>query len=78
MITDAADTTFVRSAQPVADAFQVPALCKVGKGRRTHYVLGASEVKSLGHPPRVRECAGQPAGASEKSAFRVPTSPVLP
>ena len=36
---------------PVAHAFQVPALCKVRKGRGTHYVFGASEVKSLGHPP---------------------------
>ena len=36
----------------VAHAFQVPALCKVRKGRGTHYVFGASEVKSLGHPPR--------------------------
>ena len=35
---------------PVAHAFQVPALCKVRKGRGTHYVFGASEVKSLGHP----------------------------
>ena len=34
----------------VAHAFQVPALCKVRKGRGTHYVFGASEVKSLGHP----------------------------
>ena len=36
---------------PVAHAFQIPALCKVRKGRGTHYVFGASEVKSLGHPP---------------------------
>ena len=35
---------------PVAHAFQIPALCKVRKGRGTHYVFGASEVKSLGHP----------------------------
>ena len=34
---------------PVAHAFQVPALCQVRKGRGTHYVFGASEVKSLGH-----------------------------
>ena len=33
---------------PVAHAFQVPALCKVRKGRGTHYVVGASEVKNLG------------------------------
>ena len=38
---------------PVAHAFQVPALCKVRKGRGTHFVFGASEVKSLGRaPPR--------------------------
>jgi hypothetical protein len=36
---------------PVAHAFQVPALCTVRKGRGIHYVLGASEVKSPGHPP---------------------------
>ena len=36
---------------PVAHAFHVPALCKVRKGRGTHYVFGSSEVKSLGHPP---------------------------
>ena len=36
---------------PVAHVFQVPALCKVRKGRGTHYVFGASEVTSLGHPP---------------------------
>ena len=47
---DAADTTFV-ACNPVAHAFQVPALCKVRKGRGTHYVFGASEVKSLGYPP---------------------------
>ena len=35
----------------VAHAFQVPALCQVRKGRGTHCVYGASEVKSLGHPP---------------------------
>ena len=34
---------------PVAHAFQVPALCKVRKGRGTHYLFGASAVKSLGH-----------------------------
>ena len=34
---------------PIAHAFHVPALCKVRKGRGTHYVVGASEVKSLGH-----------------------------
>ena len=38
---------------PVAHAFQVPALCQVRKGRGTHYVFGASEVKSLGHSPAV-------------------------
>jgi hypothetical protein len=36
---------------PVAHALQVPALCTVRKGRGIHYVLGASEVKSPGHPP---------------------------
>ncbi len=35
----------------IAHAFQVPALCKVRKGRGTHYLFGASEIKSLGHPP---------------------------
>ena len=38
---------------PVAHAFQVPALCQVRKGRGTHCVYGASKVKSLGHPPTV-------------------------
>ena len=38
---------------PVTHAFQIPALCKVRKGRGTHYVFGASEVKSLGYPPAV-------------------------
>ena len=37
----------------IAHAFQVPALCEVRKGRGTHYLVGASEVKSLGHPPPV-------------------------
>ena len=49
---DAADTRFSCLHNPVAHAFQIPALCKVRKGRGTHYVSGASEVKSLGHPPR--------------------------
>ena len=40
---------------PVAHAFQVPALCKLRKGRGTRYVLGASEVKRLGHPPILSE-----------------------
>ena len=35
----------------IAHAFQVPALCTVRKGRGTHYLVGASEVKSLGYPP---------------------------
>jgi hypothetical protein len=43
-------TQFLSLYNPVAHAFQVPALCKVRKGRGTHYVFGASEVKSLGHP----------------------------
>ena len=43
---------------PVAHAFQVPALCKVRKGRGTHYVFGASEVKSLGHSPIFRSASG--------------------
>src|SRR6478609_6576274 len=38
---------------PVAHAFQVPALCKVRKGRGTHFVFLASEVKSLDHPLNV-------------------------
>ena len=45
-------TQFLRSATRSAHAFQVPpALCKVRKGRGIHYVLGAREAKSLGHPP---------------------------
>ncbi len=36
---------------PVTHAFQIPALCKVRKGRGTHYVFCASEVKNLGYPP---------------------------
>ena len=39
---------------PVAHAFQVPALCKVRKGRGTRYVFGASEVKSLATSPGVK------------------------
>jgi len=39
---------------PIAHAFQVPALCKVRKGRGTHYVFDAGAVKSLGHPPTHR------------------------
>src|SRR4249919_872857 len=42
-------TQFLSLYNPVAHAFQVPALCKVRKGRGTHCVYGASEVKSLGH-----------------------------
>jgi len=42
-------TQFLWLCNPVVHAFQVPALCKVRKGRGTHYVLGTSEVKSLGH-----------------------------
>ena len=37
--------------KPFAHAFQVPALCKVRKGRGTQFVFGPSETKSLGHPP---------------------------
>jgi hypothetical protein len=39
------------STDPVAYAFVVPALCKQRKGRGTLCFVGASEVKSLGHPP---------------------------
>ena len=39
---------------PVALGFQVPALCKVRKGRGTQYVFGASEVISLGRPPAIK------------------------
>ncbi len=42
---------FCGCANQIAHAFQVPALCEVRKGRGTHYLAGASEVKSLGHPP---------------------------
>ena len=45
---------------PIAHAFHVPALCKVRKGRGTHYVVGASEVKNLGHPPRSKTWAYPP------------------
>ena len=34
--------------QPGGACFQVPALCQVRKGRGTHYVYGATEIKSLG------------------------------
>jgi len=36
---------------PGAHAFQVPVLCRVRKGRCTHCVYGAGEVKNLGHSP---------------------------
>jgi hypothetical protein len=38
---------------PVAYAFVVPALCKLRKGRGTLCFVCASEIKSLGHPPRM-------------------------
>ena len=49
-------TQLLSLCNPVTHAFQIPALCKVRKGRGTHCVFGASEVKSLGHPPSNRLC----------------------
>ncbi len=44
-------TQFLSLYNSVAHAFQVPALCKVRKGRGTHFVFGASEVKRLATRP---------------------------
>jgi hypothetical protein len=41
-----------RGDQPLAPAFPTPALRKEREGRGTHFVADASEIKSLGHPPR--------------------------
>ncbi len=38
---------------PVAHAFQVPALRKGAKEGGTHFVFGPSEIKSLGHTPQL-------------------------
>ena len=68
---------FVALQSPVAHAFQVPALCKVRKGRGTHYVFGASEVKSLG-PPGTRAFSAATAESviDTRSAVGVGDSPL--
>jgi hypothetical protein len=47
---------------PIAHAFQVPALCKVRKGRGSHYVFDAGAVKNLAaaHRPPLKSVGEKP------------------
>lgn len=52
---DAADTILVLVySHPALYAFAMPALRNVREGRGTHWVAYAKEIKSVGHPPWIR------------------------
>ena len=70
-------TQFLSLYNPVAHAFQAPALCKVRKGRGTHFVFGASEVKSLDHPARPILAASTASVLDTRGTVGVGGSPLL-
>ncbi len=70
-------TQFLSLYNPVAHAFQVPALCKVRKGRGTHFVFGASEVKSLDRPARPILAASTASVLDTRGTVGVGGSPLL-